>query len=753
GGLVANTYISVRLNATSAGTPSGNILHTATGADTVRVAVSGTVQSAPLSTGIVLEQWPLTTNNSDSAAVRAVGVKGSVPVFNRLVLADGVTVPAVPAYSPVHGQAFGATADGFWSAANGGPGGTLNRSYYEQFTVVADSGYALRVDSILLSTGFYNTSSNTKMALVYSKSGFRSDSTEVAALTLNGVALVPAVSGSFTNGFAINNQTAATTDKYAALLNGSAGVNLNSKDTLTFRIYHATGTTSSGRYAQLLNVVVKGMSDKAAMSGDYRSVKSGEWSDTATWRRFDGSNWVAGTTLTDYPAYDNGANTAYIQNGHTVTYSHSFSKGFGYIQKTVVNAGGQLLVAAGQTMNVAGIDGQQTVLQVDGTLTNLGTIGSNGKVVYKINGKYVNSGSMGFNTGDTVAVGATGTYQHDNNGALPARVSFASGSTLLVTGIKTSQTGLFPTPAKLGNLTWNCPAQQNYYALRNTIQSISGNFTVQSTGSTFVCLSQGSGVLPVGGNYNQTGGTLYFNESASGVVDSLTIGGDFNVSGGSFQSNMKNADPLYLKLNGSSNVFALAAGSLSNTQVWVNGSYTLSGNIALPTAGFGLQVNGTLNAGTNTVSGVGNTTVANGATLSMGSATGIDGNFSNTGTKTYSTLGNYIFNGSVAQTTGTGMPAGAHSLVVNNASNVTLSAPITVGVLNLANGKLLLGSNTLTDTTIINANASNYVVTNGTGALKQIVGSSAVQYPVGFTTSSYTPAVLTNVGTSDKFAV
>ncbi len=754
-GVVANTYISVRLNATSAGAYSGNIVHVSTGAVTVNVAVSGTVQTAPLSVGVVLEQWPLTINNADSAAVRDPAVKPTTPVFSRLFLSDGVAVPQVPAYSGLHGQAFGVTADGYWSTAQGGPGSTMSRLYYEQFTLVADSAHSIRVDSILLSTAFHNTSSGTRMALVYSKTGFRTDSTEVTAVSLGGVGLTPAASGNFTNTFPINNQTAGTTDRYGALLNGSAGVNLNAKDTLTFRIYHCTGSGSNGRYAKLANVVVKGLPGIAAVAGDYRSVKSGEWSDTATWRRYDGANWVAGATLTDYPAYDGGVNTAIVQNGHTVTYTQSFTKGFGYIQKTVINKGGQLLVGAGKTLSVAGIDGQIVILQVDGTLTNLGTIGSNGKVLYKITGNYVNTGAMGFNTGDSVAVSAGGVYQHDNNGSMPARVSFADSSTLLVTGIKTSQTNLFTTPAKLVNLVWNCPAEQNYFALRNTIASVSGNVTIQSTGSTYICLSQGTATLPIGGNYTQTGGNVYFNESASGIVDSLTIGGDFNVSGGSFNANMKNTDPLYLKLNGSNKTFALAGGSLANTQVWVNGQYNLSGNLSLPTAGFGLLVKGTLNTGTNVVSGSGNISIADAANVSFGAAMGIDGNFTNSGTKQYSTNANYTFSGTVAQTTGATMPAGAHTLIINNTANVTLSAPFTAGILNFAAGKLLLGNNTLTDTTITGVSATSYVVTNGTGMLRQVLtlSSGAVSYPIGSSVTSYTPATLNNTGATDKFSV
>jgi pectin methylesterase-like acyl-CoA thioesterase len=753
GGVVANTYISVRLNGAAVGTYNGNIVNASTGAASVNVALSGTIQADPLGAGaVLLEQWTLTTNNFDSTAVRAIGVVGTTPVLNNLVLSNGTTDVNLPAYSALHGQAYAATADGSWTTGNGGPGSTLSRRHYEQFTVVAASTHTLRVDSIILQTSFYQTSSTTKVAVLYSKTGFRTDSAEIKVVSKNGTPLTPGNNGTFTNAFDVSNLTAGNTDVFAMLLNGSAGVTVKAGDTLSFRIYHCTGSTSPIRYVKLKNVMVKGISEKKPATGDFRSVRSGEWSDGATWLKYDGADWVGAGT--DYPAYDGGVNTATIQNGHTVSYTQTFSKGFGYIQKTVIATGGQFIIGAGKSLSVAGIDGTTVVLQIDGTLTNLGTIGTNQKVVYQVNGKMVNSGTLSFNTADSVAVTATGIYQHDMNGGLPARISFASGSTLLVTGIKTAQTNLFASPATVSNMVWNCPSQANYFALRNTLAAVTGNLTVQSTGSTYVALSQGTATLRIGGNYIQTGGSIYFNESASSVIDSFVVAGDFAISGGTFASNMKNSDPLYIKLNGSNKTFS-HLGTLNNTHLLVNGNYNLGSNVTLPTAGFGLVVNGTFNTGTYVVSGSGTTTVAANATVSFGAATGTDGNFANTGTKQYSTNANYTFNGNAAQTTGTTMPAGAHTLTINNSMNVTLSAALTAGMVNLTAGKLLLGNNTLTDTTITGNVPVNYIVTNGTGKLKQIVGATSgnVLFPIGSSVSSYSPATLNNTGTTDNFSI
>ncbi len=127
-GIVANTTINARLNSFTAGSYSDSITHVETGAPTVKLGVAGTVQSTPLTVSVPLIQWPFTTSGADSAAVRTPGLAASSPTFNKLYLSNGTTVPAIPAYSPTYGQAFGPSAagDASWGTAAGGPGGALS---------------------------------------------------------------------------------------------------------------------------------------------------------------------------------------------------------------------------------------------------------------------------------------------------------------------------------------------------------------------------------------------------------------------------------------------------------------------------------------------------------------------------------------------------------------------------------------------------------------------------------------------------
>ena len=85
-------------------------------------------------------------------------------------------------------------------------------------------------------------------------------------------------------------------------------------------------------------------------------------------------------------------------------------------------------------------------------------------------------------------------------------------------------------------------------------------------------------------------------------------------------------------------------------------------------------------------------------------------------------------------------------LKINNSSGVLLSSGSssrTVANLNLNSGKLSLGNYNLTTTTITGGTASNYVVSDGTGILTiNAVGSSSTLFPIGPSTTSYTPLTL-----------
>jgi pectin methylesterase-like acyl-CoA thioesterase len=324
-GTLASTPVYVRLNATTAGPYTGTLTLTSTNATNVVLGLNGTAIVAPTITSNLLQWWPLRANNADSAQVRSARLTATTPTLKRLYLSNGTTLATVPAYSNQFGQAFGASVagDGQWSTAAGGPGGTLSRLYYEQFTVTVAAGAPImRIDSVLFNSAFYNTSSNTKMAIVYSLNGFTTpaDSTEITGVAGPGGSQALTASGNFNSSFPLLNQTSGNTNLYRVALSGpspanpSGGVTVAAGRTLTVRLYYACGSTGIPRYAMLKNLRFKGDVAPAPVTvlaqwplrvnnTDSAQVRSSRVvATTPTLKRLYLSN---GTTLATVPAYSN----------------------------------------------------------------------------------------------------------------------------------------------------------------------------------------------------------------------------------------------------------------------------------------------------------------------------------------------------------------------------------------------------------------------------------------------------------------
>lgn len=302
-----------------------------------------------------------------------------------------------------------------------------------------------------------------------------------------------------------------------------------------------------------------------------------------------------------------------------------------------------------------------------------------------------NKTTAGVNSG-TISIGATGTYQHNMNGGAIPTCTWVSGSTCEITGnTATSPTGLGQT---FSNFTWNSAAQNTTTNLTGNLTTINGNFSVLNTGTA-------------------SNGLRLTNATAT-----LTVGGNLTISSGSAAK---------LDLNGS--------------------------------------------AGTSTVNVAGDVTIGASGTLLCNSAAGVvkvGGNWSSSGTLTPANT-TVEFNGTGAQSiTKTGGET-FNNFTLNKASgDLTFINQVTVGAtLTLTAGKVLLGANNfvLNGTTAIagaglgafGATSTSYIVTNGAGGFRQYVGPAArtgnVIFPIGISTSSYTPVQLTNTGTVDSFTV
>lgn len=262
---IPETPLSVRLNAAAAGVYMDTIRLTTIDGPPLLIPVAGTTGTLPDDGTETLQYWPMTANADDDADQRSDGVLPSSPSLFNLYLSNGTQVPNIPAYSEQYGQAFGSTAngDGTWSASQGGPGGTLKRTYYEAFTVTAREGYQVRVDSIYLTAAFYNTSSNTAFGAVYSLSNFTHDSTDVSS-----------VPGGFASPVSLANQTGGPTNRYGLAIAGLDGVTLAPEQTLTVRIYFRCSSSSAGRYAMLKDVQFTGRATESTVNAREPLLKS-----------------------------------------------------------------------------------------------------------------------------------------------------------------------------------------------------------------------------------------------------------------------------------------------------------------------------------------------------------------------------------------------------------------------------------------------------------------------------------------------
>ncbi|MES2379900.1 MAG: T9SS type A sorting domain-containing protein [Bacteroidota bacterium] len=197
----------------------------------------------------------------------------------------------------------------------------------------------------------------------------------------------------------------------------------------------------------------------------------------------------------------------------------------------------------------------------------------------------------------------------------------------------------------------------------------------------------------------------------------------------------------------------------------VSGAWSNAGNWcgSVPTVGSDVTINsGTPNNPIITTSAtINNLTIASGASLTVtgaGSNIAITGTITNNGTFT-TTGGTVIFAGSTTQT----IPAMIYGgLMITGGSNKTLAGNTTVnGTLSLSSGTVTLGSNNLTigsAGSISGGSTSSYIVTDGTGKLTQSnIGATgrtgSILYPVGISSSSYTPVSVNNAGTNDDFSV
>ncbi|HLG34301.1 MAG TPA: T9SS type A sorting domain-containing protein [Bacteroidia bacterium] len=471
---------------------------------------------------------------------------------------------------------------------------------------------------------------------------------------------------------------------------------------------------------------------KAAANGDYRSASSGNWSSAGTWEKFNGTSWEAASSS---PTSADGV--IEIQSGHVVTISVDVTA-----DQLSINSGGALAVNATKYLYIA--DGTGTDLVVNGTLNINGYLTQNVNSTIELNGTAVlgSSGSaiLQIETGATFTINNGGTFT-TNGGALPTTsgkwivnsggtyissangdalpyAAWNTGSTCEITGV--SNNGVTNLNQTFYNFKWNCISQASAVNFAGALTTINGDFTLSSTGSSDIALSNAiNSTINLSGNYTQTGGTIKGNTRTGGKT-TLNVAGNWTHTGGTFT------------VGGNVSTVTTIVFNKSGIQTFTASGGTISGNVDIT-----VNSTSTLDIGTSTVS-CRNFTASSGSTLCISSASGIvtsgSPNISVSGTTNFSSSSNYIFNGTAAQVTGAGFPSTVNNLTVNNSSGVTLSNNVTVaGTLALTSGIVTTGSYELKTTntsvsSITGYSSSNYVI----GYLRRRVSANgSYDFPVG----------------------
>ncbi|OGX85800.1 hypothetical protein BEN47_14520 [Hymenobacter lapidarius] len=262
-----------------------------------------------------------------------------------------------------------------------------------------------------------------------------------------------------------------------------------------------------------------------------------------------------------------------------------------------------------------------------------------------------------------------------------------------------------------------------------TISGISatGDYAVSGTVPTTVAANGGTATVSVTFAPTATGtrtGTLVINSNATNAA-TYTV----NLTGNGQAAPL--ADLVV------SNTQAIS-GSYNNVTVTATGRATLSGTLTV--AGTLLvQTGGVLTQNCQALNGAGNFTLQAGAGLVICdpagiTTTGATGAIQVTGTRSYSPGAAYVYNGTAAQVTGSGLPAQVGGLGVANAAGVTLSQAVAVsqqvtlqvGNLNTNGQGLTLLSSAAGTAFVVNSPTS---VVNGTATVQRYIDNTN---PVGY---------------------
>ncbi len=330
------------------------------------------------------------------------------------------------------------------------------------------------------------------------------------------------------------------------LVNGVGTVSTTDSTAETVNLTAIDPDGKTGSFALLIN--------PAPANGDYRSATSGEWNNTATWERFDGSTSTWEPTLITPTSQK-----VIIQNGHTVDVTRRVTVNQVLVQTggTITNAQNLKLDGTGTALDIFGTvnaEGLQTTEAgtTDTTATNWPLASSTTTIVENGGSLSVDGGNLGVD-GTLLVAGGTVTIAEDDNLSGSGTLTISNGTvtvgapgqnndfnvrTLNMTGgLLILGRGFSPNTANLTGGTIQFTATQTGFQIA---QLTYANVILSGGGSGVMNLNLGNGDTVINGNLSITGTTVV-SVRAPLTAHSLTLGGT-GVGAGTWGGTLSGAD-------------------------------------------------------------------------------------------------------------------------------------------------------------------------------------------------------------------
>lgn len=412
-------------------------------------------------------------------------------------------------------------------------------------------------------------------------------------------------------------------------------------------------------------------------AGEYRSSQSGDWDNTTTWAKHNGTAWI--TPSPDIPDESEGIIT--ILSGDTVSMTDDVSA-----DQLIIQSDGVLSIQEGQTLQIE--NGIGTDVLVEGYI--------------------INQGQITLSANATLDFVGEGTYVHQQDGGELPDAKWRPESNCLINSV--IETAPSNGNQDFYNITWNCPDQNGNKSMKWNGNTIKGNIYIENTGSgrwQMCAPSIGTqATVTIEGDIIQTSGQ--FSSNGTGNNNTTVVinqNGDVNVTGGNFsvsRGSQGGTGTTTWYLNGAQNTIMNATTQNSNPE---GGKFVFNGtgdaqtltldNVFYGGGGLPISVNSgaVLDLAGSVLEGNGMFQLNEGSTVLTAHENGFDGCLLNTGTIELSENAGYGFSGSSAQVTGTMIPETVADLIIDNPQGVTLSKSITVNEeLDMISGAIVPGS-------------------------------------------------------------